>query len=125
YGPYWGHYPYYGGYYYGGYYYAHNYRNGWYYGRNRVNPGVRPGSNLALGNNYNYRGNFRNGLNTVNTRDTRPVRTGVDNNVRANNGNVRTTTPSQNSSNAPRPVRATSEVRTNTGEVRNSNTPVR
>lgn len=149
----WGGYPYggfYGGYY-GGFYGNGYYGNGHYY-RNRVQSGVRPGSNLAYTpfNNTGRNGNVR-GTNSYSQRNSgiRPTRSGNvrnENNagVRSSQSNVRpvrSEQPVRNNNNIlaesgvrptrtegnVRPVRATvpNEVRQNNNPVRTNNNPVR
>lgn len=143
----WGGYPYYGG------YYGHNYYgNGYYHRSQRIQPGVRPGSNLAFSNG-NVRGNQR-GVRGGNSfaqgnQGVRPTRNGnvrTDNNsgIRTNQSNVRpvrTEQPVRNNNNISsesgvrptrtdgnvRPVRATvpREVRQNNTPVRTGNAPIR
>lgn len=115
YNPYWGwggYNPYfYNPYFYNPHYFYNPYYGGFYgwnsFRRNHVSPGIRPGSNLALNNNY--RGNLRGGLNQNNP-GIRTVRT----------GNQTTNVRSENI----RPVRTTNPVRTNSNATQSAQ-PVR
>lgn len=153
YNPYWGwggyYNPYYYGYYHGGYYGGY-YAPGYYYRSQRIQPGTRPGSNLAFHN-----GSFRsdgvrsgNAFGQGNT-GVRPVRNGnirTENGVRSNQTNVRPVRVDQpvrnnnalSGENPVRPVRTQGNVRTNNSdnpvrpvratvpkEVRDNNAPVR
>ncbi|SMC78934.1 hypothetical protein [Moheibacter sediminis] len=136
----WGGYPYYGGFY-GGYYGGY-YGNGYYY-RNRVQSGIRPGSNLAYSPFNDRGGNVRRGNSFAQgSSGVRPTRNGnvrMDNSsgVRSNQSNVRpvrTEQPVRNNNtisgdNPVRPTRSEGNVRpvraTVPNEIRQNNTPVR
>src|SRR5690606_8425864 len=110
----WGGYyqPYYGGYY-GGYYGNVYYGNTYYYRSNRIQPGMRPGSNLAFSNG-NVRGrSVRNGNAFANgNTGVRPVRNG-NQNIRTGNEEIRSNQPSIRPVRTEQPVRNNNTISTN------------
>ena len=112
YNPYWGN-PYWGGGYYSGYY-----GNGYYHRGSVVNPGVRPGSNLAYGTPYRNNSSFRSNDSQFRSDNGRSIRNG---NSTVRSGGVRS-----EGSNPVRPVRD-GNLRENTNSTvrSHSNAPVR